>query len=40
LDGVLYIDRLTDPDNFWTEEEFFERSDEDDGQRQEEVTIG
>ena len=22
LDGVLYIDRLTDPDNFWTEEEF------------------
>jgi peptide deformylase len=22
LDGILYIDRLTDPDNFWTEEEF------------------
>jgi len=25
LDGVLYIDRLTDPDNFWTEEEFQEQ---------------
>jgi peptide deformylase len=24
LNGVLYIDRLTDPDNFWTEEEFQE----------------
>jgi peptide deformylase len=24
LDGVLYIDRLTDPDNFWSEEEYFE----------------
>ena len=24
LDGVLYIDKLTDPENFWTEEEFFE----------------
>jgi len=22
LNGVLYIDRLTDPENFWTEEEF------------------
>ncbi|MDX1415956.1 MAG: peptide deformylase [Candidatus Promineifilaceae bacterium] len=22
LDGVLYIDRLTEPENFWTEEEF------------------
>ncbi|MCA9960034.1 MAG: peptide deformylase [Anaerolineales bacterium] len=22
LNGVLYIDKLTDPDNFWTEEEF------------------
>lgn len=25
LDGVLYIDRLTDPDNFWTEEKFQEQ---------------
>lgn len=24
LDGVLYIDRLTDPDHFWTEEEYYE----------------
>ncbi len=22
LDGVLFIDKLTDPENFWTEEEF------------------
>ncbi len=27
LDGVLFIDRLTDPDNFWTEEEFFAKED-------------
>lgn len=24
LDGVLYIDRLTDPDHFWTEEEYYD----------------
>lgn len=24
LDGVLYIDKLTDPENFWSEEEFME----------------
>jgi len=24
LEGVLYIDRLTEPENFWTEEEFEE----------------
>lgn len=24
LDGVLYIDKLTKPENFWTEEEFIE----------------
>jgi peptide deformylase len=24
LDGVLYIDKLTKPENFWTEEEFAE----------------
>lgn len=24
LNGVLYIDKLTAPENFWTEEEFFE----------------
>jgi peptide deformylase len=28
LDGVLYIDRLTDPDNFWREEEFFAEQEE------------
>lgn len=27
LNGVLYIDRLTEPDNFWTEEEFFASED-------------
>lgn len=25
LEGILYIDRLTDPDNFWTEEEYQEQ---------------
>jgi peptide deformylase len=25
LDGVLYIDRLTAPENFWTEQEYVER---------------
>lgn len=29
LDGVLYIDRLTDPENFWTEEEFVKRFEEE-----------
>jgi peptide deformylase len=24
LDGVLYIDKLTKPENFWTDEEFAE----------------
>jgi peptide deformylase len=28
LDGVLYIDRLTDPDNFWREEVFFAEQEE------------
>lgn len=28
LDGVLYIDRLTSPENFWTEEEYFENDTE------------
>jgi peptide deformylase len=29
LNGVLYIDRLTDPDNFWSEEEFFAEHEEE-----------
>ena len=37
LDGVLYIDRLTEPDNFWTEEEFFAREDALD---EDEIPIG
>jgi peptide deformylase len=28
LDGVLYIDRLTAPENLWREEEFFAQEDE------------
>ncbi|MFZ0544546.1 MAG: peptide deformylase [Candidatus Promineifilaceae bacterium] len=28
LDGVLYIDRLTKPENFWTEDEFMEMQEE------------
>ena len=40
LDGVLYIDRLTDPDNFWTEEEFFAQEDGEDRQSADEVPIG
>ena len=40
LDGILYIDRLTDPENFWTEEEFFAQTDEEEGQSADEVPIG
>jgi len=29
LDGVLYIDKLTAPENFWTEEEFQEMDEEE-----------
>jgi len=29
LDGVLYIDRLTAPENFWREEEFFKEQDDE-----------
>ena len=29
LDGVLYIDKLTGPENFWTEEEFFKLDEEE-----------
>jgi peptide deformylase len=28
LDGILFIDRLTDPDKFWREEEFYAEQDE------------
>lgn len=38
LDGVLYIDRLTDPDNFWTEEEFYEKLEEQGDEPEEVVT--
>lgn len=37
LDGVLYIDRLTAPENLWREEEFFEQQAEDEA---DEVTVG
>ena len=29
LDGVLYIDKLTDEENFWTEEAFYKRFEEE-----------
>ena len=29
LDGVLYIDRLTAPENLWKDEEFFAQSEDD-----------
>ena len=35
LNGVLYIDKLTDPENFWTEEAFqeqFQSEEDDDGE--------
>ena len=35
LDGILYIDRLTDPDNFWSEEEFFAKE-----ESEEEAMVG
>jgi peptide deformylase len=37
LDGVLYIDRLTDPDNFWRDEEYFAEHDE---VTEEEIPLG
>lgn len=37
LDGVLYIDRLTDPENLWREEEFFAEAED---QEESELTIG
>ena len=32
LDGVLYIDRLTEPEKFWREEEYFAEEGEGDGE--------
>jgi peptide deformylase len=32
LNGVLYIDRLTSPDNFWSEAEYLELFEEEDGE--------
>jgi peptide deformylase len=29
LDGILFIDRLTDPDNLWPEEEFLQGLEEE-----------
>jgi peptide deformylase len=37
LDGILYIDRLTDPDNFWREEEFAAEQEEG---TEEDIPIG
>lgn len=39
LDGVLYIDKLTDPENFWTDEEFHAMQ-EDDEDVQQDVPVG
>ena len=42
LNGVLYIDKLTAPENFWTEEEFrqrFENDEEDDASIDEETMM-
>lgn len=38
LDGILYIDRLTDPDNLWTEEEFYQKFSEQGEEAEEVVT--
>lgn len=38
LDGVLYIDRLTAPDNLWTEEEFQEQFGKSDEETEEVIT--
>ncbi len=38
LDGILYIDRLTAPENLWREEEFFKEQEED--EERDEVAIG
>ena len=37
LDGVLYIDRLTAPENFWSEEEYVEQFDVSDDELQDAV---
>ena len=37
LNGILFIDRLTDPDRIWTEEEFFEEHEDEDS---DEIPIG
>ena len=37
LDGVLYIDRLTSPENLWREEEFFAQ---EEGEEESEVPKG
>jgi len=38
LDGILYIDRLTDPENLWTDEEYQEQFDVDEEATDEVVT--
>lgn len=41
LNGILYIDRLTAPDNLWREEEFFKEQEEDAAESPpQEVAIG
>jgi len=39
LDGVLYIDRLTAPENLWREEEFFKEESEEAKEETDEVTV-
>ena len=38
LDGTLYIDRLTAPENLWREEEFFKEQEEE--QEPDEIAVG
>ncbi|HSM58898.1 MAG TPA: peptide deformylase [Candidatus Sulfomarinibacteraceae bacterium] len=38
LDGILYIDRLTAPENLWTEEEYMEKFGADEDEAEEVVT--
>jgi peptide deformylase len=37
LNGILFIDRLTDPDRIWTEEEFFQEHEDEES---EEIPVG
>ncbi len=40
LDGILYIDRLTDSENFWTDEEFAAHHSRDEDDEEPEPVVG